>query len=101
MGTVDLSQFGPEYEQWDSALLAGLVGPHHDLYANSASFHYAIDQLRAMLPAMVSGLATTSAQADALARMYTDRLVAGEVDVDEVLRQIQEAADGSSPPAVG
>ncbi len=104
MGTTDLpphGPFGPQHEQWDAALLTGLVGPYGELFETSPSFHHAINHLRAMLPAMVSGLATSAKQADGLARMYTERLVAGEVDVDEVLRQIQEAADGGSSPAVG
>lgn len=96
MGTTDRPPIdGPQ--QWDQALLAGLVGPHRQRYLTSPSFKHSIDHLRAMLPAMVSGLAAAADQSDAMARMYSQALVAGEVNIDDLLRQIQEDADGTGP----
>jgi hypothetical protein len=89
MGTIDLPQPTDPQREWERALLAGLVGPHRDRYLNSPSFHAAIDRLRALLPAMIAGLAADADVADDLARELTHRLVAGEVNIDDFLTELQ------------
>ncbi len=84
-------------QQWEKALRIGLVGPYMVRYNTSNSFRAAIDNLRAMIPSMITGLAAASEIADAEAARLAGLLARKEVTLDEALRQARE---GPGPPPV-